>query len=104
MIRRPPRSTLFPYTTLFRSRTNMMVTSLTTGGLTNIVNITSVRPSPSYPAQFTLIKYQGSIGGGGYNFGLCPVPLLRAGFLFHNVAHRLADLPLIPGPQIRIAH
>src|SRR3712207_9127154 len=23
MIRRPPRSTLFPYTTLFRSRTNM---------------------------------------------------------------------------------
>src|SRR4051794_41638520 len=27
MIRRPPRSTLFPYTTLFRSRTKGMVTS-----------------------------------------------------------------------------
>src|SRR4051812_49917998 len=26
MIRRPPRSTLFPYTTLFRSRNNIMVT------------------------------------------------------------------------------
>src|SRR5258708_14640601 len=27
MIRRPPRSTLFPYTTLFRSRDNNVVTS-----------------------------------------------------------------------------
>src|SRR3712207_8959553 len=27
MIRRPPRSTLFPYTTLFRSRHNLMPTS-----------------------------------------------------------------------------
>src|SRR5258707_10046981 len=28
MIRRPPRSTLFPYTTLFRSQTNYMWTGL----------------------------------------------------------------------------
>src|SRR2546426_10587968 len=28
MIRRPPRSTLFPYTTLFRSQTSLLVTSL----------------------------------------------------------------------------
>src|SRR2546427_5690093 len=28
MIRRPPRSTLFPYTTLFRSRRNRCVTSI----------------------------------------------------------------------------
>src|SRR2546427_5023737 len=28
MIRRPPRSTLFPYTTLFRSRTNAEVASI----------------------------------------------------------------------------
>src|SRR5690349_23929646 len=28
MIRRPPRSTLFPYTTLFRSIANVMLTSL----------------------------------------------------------------------------
>src|SRR3712207_8891556 len=27
MIRRPPRSTLFPYTTLFRSETNVLVCS-----------------------------------------------------------------------------
>src|SRR5260370_19867284 len=30
MIRRPPRSTLFPYTTLFRSSTNTTARSLTT--------------------------------------------------------------------------
>src|SRR3712207_292371 len=30
MIRRPPRSTLFPYTTLFRSKTATMVTSRVT--------------------------------------------------------------------------
>src|SRR3712207_8293047 len=29
MIRRPPRSTLFPYTTLFRSRTGKVVMSVT---------------------------------------------------------------------------
>src|SRR4051812_40158181 len=34
MIRRPPRSTLFPYTTLFRSRT--VTLTLTTGDVTGI--------------------------------------------------------------------
>src|SRR5256885_12022803 len=28
MIRRPPRSTLFPYTTLFRSHANLMVSAM----------------------------------------------------------------------------
>src|SRR5437868_11904917 len=32
MIRRPPRSTLFPYTTLFRSRTKIRAHSLVAGG------------------------------------------------------------------------
>src|SRR3712207_8930642 len=31
MIRRPPRSTLFPYTTLFRSMTNAQLTALQYG-------------------------------------------------------------------------
>src|SRR2546422_6844591 len=36
MIRRPPRSTLFPYTTLFRSSvTTLMITSPSTACLTN---------------------------------------------------------------------
>ena len=33
MIRRPPRSTLFPYTTLFRSNTHLGFSSLTLAGL-----------------------------------------------------------------------
>src|SRR2546425_4895513 len=32
MIRRPPRSTLFPYTTLFRSRSRLRDRDLSTGG------------------------------------------------------------------------
>src|SRR3712207_7254576 len=49
MIRRPPRSTLFPYTTLFRSRGSewilRMVLSLSTlpGGVVDIDDPTSVR-------------------------------------------------------------
>src|SRR3712207_6949038 len=44
MIRRPPRSTLFPYTTLFRSwleSTNIAVTrgAVRSGGVTVIVNV-----------------------------------------------------------------
>src|SRR5256886_16317883 len=39
MIRRPPRSTLFPYTTLFRSRAllNAIAGVMATGGSTNAV-------------------------------------------------------------------
>src|SRR5258707_7776039 len=33
MIRRPPRSTLFPYTTLFRSRMQQVVTNLITNAI-----------------------------------------------------------------------
>src|SRR5256884_8145676 len=36
MIRRPPRSTLFPYTTLFRSPFNWMGRLRITGGRTNV--------------------------------------------------------------------
>src|SRR3712207_7441204 len=43
MIRRPPRSTLFPYTTLFRSR----ITGRATSGLNSATPIrTSSAPSP----------------------------------------------------------
>src|SRR2546426_10870023 len=36
MIRRPPRSTLFPYTTLFRSIRNKVAAFIITGGQDNI--------------------------------------------------------------------
>src|SRR3712207_8173789 len=41
MIRRPPRSTLFPYTTLFRSRTSSKVVD----DLTNLGTLRVIRPA-----------------------------------------------------------
>src|SRR2546430_8574791 len=38
MIRRPPRSTLFPYTTLFRSRRAAREMSISPNGLRNFLN------------------------------------------------------------------
>src|SRR2546425_6930331 len=40
MIRRPPRSTLFPYTTLFRSRAGGLVGVVTAGDLTRLMEKT----------------------------------------------------------------
>src|SRR3712207_8850610 len=49
MIRRPPRSTLFPYTTLFRSPPNRLVSCSTTIGmlmrLLSLVTASVLRPS-----------------------------------------------------------
>src|SRR2546425_5563344 len=42
MIRRPPRSTLFPYTTLFRSRSrrpNVAMVSASRGGICSLVEV-----------------------------------------------------------------
>src|SRR5256885_12392606 len=57
MIRRPPRSTLFPYTTLFRSPDNSAWTTLsstiTTGGLTT--NYTATGNTNYYRVTLTAI-------------------------------------------------
>lgn len=79
--------------------TSITATSLQTGGSTNILNITAAPASPSYPVQFTLIKYSGSIGGAGYNFGLGSLPPLGVGFLSNNVANHSIDLVLTAGPS-----
>src|SRR3712207_7864938 len=50
MIRRPPRSTLFPYTTLFRSR---------------LVPASSSRPSPHLGPGVQPLPRRGSTGGAG---------------------------------------
>src|SRR5690349_23198841 len=42
MIRRPPRSTLFPYTTLFRSGRTIQFTTTGTGGTWSSSNISAV--------------------------------------------------------------
>src|SRR3712207_7211764 len=44
MIRRPPRSTLFPYTTLFRSKRSRMTGQVTTAG--EVVVAPSPAPAP----------------------------------------------------------
>src|SRR2546422_7032345 len=51
MIRRPPRSTLFPYTTLFRS----WKTDGTTAGTVKLADI------PGVPAQFTPVSGQAKL-------------------------------------------
>src|SRR3712207_9266388 len=43
MIRRPPRSTLFPYTTLFRSIREMGKRSNEIGGIVNTINVIAER-------------------------------------------------------------
>src|SRR6202007_3390014 len=73
------------------------VTSLTTGGTTNIINIISAPAFSSYPVQIPLVKYSGSIGGAGYNFGLGTLPALYAGHLMNNSANSTIDLVLTAG-------
>ncbi len=79
------------------SSNDIVVTSLSTSGATNIVNITSAPAFPSYPVQIPLVKYFGSIGGAGYNFGIGTLPPLYAGHLVNNSANSTIDLLLTAG-------
>src|SRR3989442_11965487 len=51
MIRRPPRSTLFPYTTLFRSNASVIITGRRPTELARLPAIPKVA-SPSFPKTF----------------------------------------------------
>src|SRR2546427_9492791 len=53
MIRRPPRSTLFPYTTLFRSGVTMLVQpgiGVTVSGLVTGLKLVELQPTNATPA------------------------------------------------------
>src|SRR2546429_7286095 len=50
MIRRPPRSTLFPYTTLFRSRRRLLFLGLTAIGLAGCSQHPASPPQPKKEA------------------------------------------------------
>ncbi len=79
---------------------SITATALTTGGTTNRVNITTVSGVASYPAQFTLIKYTGTIGGAGNNFGLGEVPSANTvGYVSNDVANARLVLVLLDGPK-----
>src|SRR2546422_8469465 len=56
MIRRPPRSTLFPYTTLFRSRSSSMITLNVNG------KPMSVDADPDTPLLWVLRDHLGMTG------------------------------------------
>jgi autotransporter-associated beta strand protein len=79
------------------SSNDIVVTSLTTGGPTNIINITSAPAFPSYPVQIPLVKYSGSIGGAGFNFGVGSLPPLYAGHLVNNSANSTIDILFTAG-------
>src|SRR3712207_8538422 len=60
MIRRPPRSTLFPYTTLFRSKNDprLKVYDKTAGSLGFLANpAPAADPSVLNPLQFKEVRY-----------------------------------------------
>lgn len=76
--------------------------SLTTGGGSNVIDITSVGAVTAYPAQFTIIKYPigGSIGGAGFNFLLGNVPTASTtGYVTNNEANNSVDVVLLDGPK-----
>jgi autotransporter-associated beta strand protein len=82
---------------LMPGTTNLVVTTLTIGGSTNVINILSAPPIASYPVQIPLIKYSGSLAGTGFNFGLGTLPPLYAGHLVNNTINSTIDVLLTAG-------
>jgi fibronectin-binding autotransporter adhesin len=80
--------------------TNIFCTTLTTGGATNLINILTVAGITSYPAQFTIIKYSGSIAGVGLNFGIGATPSpTTQGYVSNDTANGQVVLVLNNGPK-----
>jgi autotransporter-associated beta strand protein len=80
--------------------TNVVTTTLTTGGATNLINLITVAGVSAYPATFTIIQYSGSIGGAGFNFGLGSLPNTNtAGYLSNDTANAQIVLVLLNGPK-----
>jgi autotransporter-associated beta strand protein len=80
--------------------TNIYCTTLTTGSPTNFINILSVAGVTSYPTQFTIIKYSGSVGGAGFNFGIGATPSASTvGYVSNDTANARVVLVLNNGPK-----
>lgn len=78
--------------------TNAYISSLVTGGSGNVINISSIPPSPSFPVIVRLIRYSGSIGGAGYNFSAGTLPALVSGYISNDTANSSIDLVVTTGP------
>lgn len=80
------------------STVNETASSLTFGGSSNVVNISTVNEVPGYPASFTLIQYSGSITG-SMNLVIGQVPnASTGGFISNDVTHSRIVLVLTNGP------
>src|SRR3712207_7870447 len=62
MIRRPPRSTLFPYTTLFRSERSEWLMIAAQAGLPTPVYRSGSRPARSPPARSIIVVGRNALG------------------------------------------
>ena len=81
--------------------TNIVATGLATGGTTNLININTIAGVTKYPAFFPIIKYSGTLGGAGNNFGLGDVPsAITTGFVSNSVASSRIILVLLNGPKV----
>ena len=79
----------------------VIVTNLTLGGSTNVINISSIPVVSAYPAQFPVVKYTGAIGGVPFNVGrgtLPPSTPAYAGYIANNAANSSIDFVLTGGP------
>lgn len=79
--------------------TNVVTSSLTTGGTTNVIDVLSLPSIGSYPFQIPVVSYAGAIGGSGFNFGVGTVPPLAVGYISNNTANGTVDLVLTDGPR-----
>lgn len=83
------------------STVNVSAASLTTGGTTNLINISSVFGVTGYPAEFTVIQYSGTLGGAGNDFGIGTVPNSdTVGYVSNDVADSRIVLVLLNGPKV----
>src|SRR5256885_9889204 len=84
MIRRPPRSTLFPYTTLFRSAVTTpaktaVSAGLPTAGLRSGIGVFRSLPDSNYPARLIAAEpWAGLAAGSGNQFSSVPLPPIRS--------------------------
>ena len=76
----------------------VVVTNLTTGGAGNTISVGLLPSITSYPVQFKLIDYSGSIAGSDYNFTLSGLSVNYTGFLSNNTVEGSVDLVLTAGP------
>src|SRR3989442_3362588 len=98
MIRRPPRSTLFPYTTLFRSHAELVVVPAAgwrRGAYYDATGLPWVKPSPNMPDFESALHYPGtclfegtnlSVGRGtGFAFQVVGAPWLDADAVLRRI-------------------